>query len=89
MRALTSQAVDGVLLPIQDALAAARVDPAVVVVGQLPADPRTQPTQFSALLPKDSALTGCVSSAIDALRLDGALTELAEQWVVPLVPVLS
>lgn len=89
VQALTSQAVDGVVLPIQDALAAARVDPAVVVVGQLPADPRTQPTQFSALLPKDSALTGCVSSAIDQLRLDGALADLADQWVAPLVPVLS
>lgn len=89
VQALMSQAVDGVVLPIQEALAAARVDPAVVVVGQLPPDPRNQPLQLGALLPKDSALTGCVSSAIDRLRLDGKLIELAGQWVTPLVPVLS
>jgi polar amino acid transport system substrate-binding protein len=89
LTALTTGEVDGVLLPIQDALAAARADPAVAVVGQLPVDPQTQPEQFRALLPGGSALTGCVSAAIDRLRVEGALDALATQWVTPLVPVLG
>ena len=87
--ALGAQAIDGVVLPIQTALATAQSDPAVTIAGQLPTDPQVQPEQFRALLPKGSALTGCVSSAIDRLRVEGTLENLAQQWVTPSVPVLS
>ena len=87
--ALTAQAVDAVVLPIHTALATAQSDPAVTIAGQLRTDPEQQPQQFRALLPKGSTLTGCVSSAIDRLRVEGTLDALAQQWVTPSVPVLN
>ena len=60
-----------------------------VIVGQLPA--QGQPEQFGAVLDKDSPLTSCVSSAVDALRADGTLAKLADQWLskVGNAPVLK
>ena len=59
------------------------------IVGQLPA--QGQPEQFGAVLDKDSPLTSCVSSAVDALRTDGTLAKLADQWLskVGNAPVLK
>jgi polar amino acid transport system substrate-binding protein len=37
---------------------------------------------FGLLLPKDSPLTDPVSEAVDALRADGTLDALAEQWLI-------
>ena len=88
LTALTVGTLDAVLLPIDDALAAAQTDPALTVAGQLPSDPEVQPEQFRALLPAGSALTGCVSAAIDRLRVEATLDSLAAQWVTPLAPVL-
>ena len=33
------------------------------------------------VLDKGSALTACVSKAVDALRADGTLTKLQNQWL--------
>jgi polar amino acid transport system substrate-binding protein len=33
------------------------------------------------VLDKGSALTGCVSGAVDQLRQDGTLTELEKTWL--------
>ncbi|HEY4020481.1 MAG TPA: transporter substrate-binding domain-containing protein [Pseudonocardiaceae bacterium] len=59
------------------------------IVGQL-AD-KGQPEQFGAVLDKGSALTPCVSAAVDALRKDGSLAKLADQWLskVGNAPVLK
>ncbi|HXV93389.1 MAG TPA: transporter substrate-binding domain-containing protein, partial [Pseudonocardia sp.] len=51
-----------------------------VIVGQLPLGEGT-PEQFGAVLDKDSPLTSCVSQAVDALREDGTLAQLEEQWL--------
>lgn len=51
-----------------------------VIVGQLPAGGGT-PEQFGAVLDKDSPLTGCVSEAVDALRADGTLDALEQEWL--------
>jgi polar amino acid transport system substrate-binding protein len=61
-----------------------------VIVGQLP-QPAGTPEQFGLVLDKGSALTACVSQAVDALRSDGTLTRLQTQWLsgVSGAPVLS
>jgi polar amino acid transport system substrate-binding protein len=50
-----------------------------VIVGQL--TPTGQPEQFGAVLDKGSPLTACVSAAVDALRADGTLARLTDQWL--------
>jgi polar amino acid transport system substrate-binding protein len=61
-----------------------------VIVGQLK-DSGTGGDQFGLLLEKDSPLTDCVSKAVDALRDDGTLADLQQQWLsdVADAPVLS
>jgi polar amino acid transport system substrate-binding protein len=51
-----------------------------LIVGQLPATGGT-PEQFGALLNKDSAMTDCVSKAIDALKADGTLAKINAKWL--------
>jgi polar amino acid transport system substrate-binding protein len=51
-----------------------------VIVGQLPTGSGV-PEQFGAVLDKDSPLTGCVSEAVDALRADGTLDALEQEWL--------
>lgn len=50
------------------------------IVGQLPSTGGT-PEQFGLVLDKDSPLTSCVSAAVDALRSDGTLDQLVDQWL--------
>lgn len=50
------------------------------IVGQLPLGSGT-PEQFGAVLDKDSALTSCVSGAIDKLKAAGTLTKLETRWL--------
>jgi len=85
---LRSGTVDGVVVDTPTALAVAGGS-TDLVVAQLPTDPMIQPDQFHALLPSDSTLTGCVSTAIDRLRVEGRLDELARRWVDPLAPPLT
>ncbi|MCX5268948.1 ABC transporter substrate-binding protein [Streptomyces sp. NBC_00199] len=49
------------------------------------------PEQFGLVLDKGSALTGCVSGAVDALRKDGTLARIEQQWLSDAVdaPVLK
>lgn len=86
--AMIAHSIQGVVMPTPAALAAAAHNPEVVVAGQLPSDPSAQPDQFKALLPKGSALTGCVSATIDRLRAEGTLGALAATWVTPVAPRL-
>ncbi|MGK4584478.1 ABC transporter substrate-binding protein [Kitasatospora sp. HPMI-4] len=59
------------------------------VVGQL--EGGSGAGQFGLVLDKGSALTGCVSQAVDALRSDGTLARLEKQWLSDAVsaPVLK
>jgi polar amino acid transport system substrate-binding protein len=50
------------------------------IVGQLPSGGGT-PEQFGLVLEKNSPLTSCVSQAVDALRTDGTLDTLVDQWL--------
>jgi polar amino acid transport system substrate-binding protein len=60
-------------------MAAAQLDKGKIV-GQLPAAGGT-PEQFGLVLDKGSPLTACVSAAVEALRADGTLDQLVDQWL--------
>lgn len=50
------------------------------IVGQF-ANQGGTPEQFGLVLDKGSALTSCVTQAVDALRQDGTLKNLEQQWL--------
>jgi len=52
-----------------------------VIVGQLPNPEGSNGDQFGLVLAKDSPLTAKVTAAVDALRADGTLDELATKWL--------
>ncbi|WP_125777080.1 ABC transporter substrate-binding protein [Antribacter gilvus] len=78
--ALQNGAVDAIVvdLPTGFYLTAAELDGGVIV-GQLPGSAGGD--EFGIVLPKDSPLTEDVTAAVDSLREDGALDELAAQWL--------
>ncbi len=77
LAALTAGKVDAALIPTPEAVT---VGKGFVVVGQL-SSPTEQPPQFGMVLPHRSALTSCVSAAIDQLRVTGVLAALVAKWV--------
>ena len=81
VQALKNGQVDGLVVDLPTAffLASAELDNGVLV-GQLAAASGT-PEQFGLLLEKGSAVTGCASKAVDALRADGTLAALATKWL--------
>lgn len=62
-----------------------------IIIGQLPEDESEQGDQLAFVLPKDSPLTGEVTAAVDTLRDNGTLDQLADQWLGgdDVAPVLS
>jgi polar amino acid transport system substrate-binding protein len=89
--ALQNGQVDAIVVDLPTAffITAAELDDGVIV-GQLE-DSGEGGDQFGLLLEKDSPLTECVSEAVDALREDGTLAELEQEWLsdVADAPVLS
>ena len=79
--ALQNGQVDAIVtdLPTAFFITSAELDDGVIV-GQLETGDESG-DQFGLLLEKDSPLTDCVSSAVDALREDGTLDELAAEWI--------
>jgi len=77
LAAVRSGAVDVAIVPTPLAVTAGG---GLTVIGQLE-NPMVQPQQFGMILPKKSALTSCVSAAIDQLRVTGALKTLLQRWV--------
>ncbi|MEO5743297.1 MAG: transporter substrate-binding domain-containing protein, partial [Terracoccus sp.] len=80
VQALKNKQIDGIVVDVPTAfyMVAAQLDDGVIV-GQLPAT--GTPEQFGAVLDKGSALTPCVSKAIDALRSDGTLDKLQQEYL--------
>jgi polar amino acid transport system substrate-binding protein len=80
-QALRNGQIDGLVVDLPTAfyITGAEITDAVIV-GQLP-QPSGQPEQFGLVLDKGSALTSCVSGAVDALRTDGTLTSLQQKWL--------
>jgi polar amino acid transport system substrate-binding protein len=78
--ALSSGEIDALVADLPTAFAVANELRDGVIVGQLP--PATDDVeQFGIVLNKDSSLTRCVSSAIDALRDGGELAALQTRWL--------
>jgi polar amino acid transport system substrate-binding protein len=77
--ALKQGQIDAIVVDLPTALyiTAAQV-PDSVIVGQFAA---TGGDQFGALLAKDSALTPCVSFAINAMRKSGQLKQITTKWM--------
>jgi polar amino acid transport system substrate-binding protein len=80
VQALKNKQIDGIVVDVPTAfyMTAAQIDDGVIV-GQLPAT--GTPEQFGAVLDKGSALTPCVTKAVDALRADGTLDKLQQQYL--------
>lgn len=80
VQALKNHQIDGLVVDLPTALyiAAAQVKGGVVL-GQF--DSPGTPEQFGLLLEKGSAITSCVSQAVDALRAAGTLKQLETQWL--------
>ncbi len=89
--ALQNGQVDAIVVDLPTAffITAAELDDGVIV-GQVE-DSGEGGDQFGLLLAKDSPLTDCVSQAVDALREDGTLADLEQEWLsdVADAPVLS
>ena len=78
--ALSSGEIDALVADLPTAFAVANELRDGVIVGQLPAV-TDDVEQFGLVLNKDSSLTRCVSSAVDALRDDGTLDSLQNTWL--------
>ncbi len=78
--ALSSGEIDALVADLPTAFAVANELRDGVIVGQLPAV-TDDVEQFGIVLNKGSALTRCVSSAVDALRNDGTLASLQTRWL--------
>jgi polar amino acid transport system substrate-binding protein len=81
VQALKNGQIDGLVVDLPTAfyLAAVEIDNGVIV-GQLESDPNT-PEQFGLLLAKDSAITSCVTQAVDTLRSNGTLSQIEATWL--------
>ena len=81
VQSLKNGQIDGIVVDLPTAyyMTAAQLDNGMIV-GQLPAA-EGDVEQFGAVLDKDSPLTDCVSQAVDALREDGTLDQLASEWL--------
>ncbi|MGI6879591.1 ABC transporter substrate-binding protein [Microbacterium sp. gxy059] len=80
--ALENGQVDAIVVDLPTAfyISGAELDDGVIV-GQLPEAEGQHGDAFGIVLPKGSALTGDVTDAVDALREDGTLDALAEEWL--------
>jgi polar amino acid transport system substrate-binding protein len=80
VQALKNKQIDGIVvdLPTGFYMTAAQLDNGKIV-GQLPAGGQAE--QFGFVLEKGSALTTCISKAVDGLKADGTLAKLQQQYL--------
>jgi polar amino acid transport system substrate-binding protein len=78
--ALKNQQIDGLVVDLPTAfyLAGVEVENGIIV-GQLSSSGSGD--QFGLLLTKGSALTSCVSGAVDAITADGTLASITDTWL--------
>lgn len=80
--ALENGQVDAIVVDLPTAFYIAGVELTDgVIVGQLPTADDLTGDQFGLVLAKDSPLTAKVTAAVDALRANGTLDKIAEQWL--------
>jgi polar amino acid transport system substrate-binding protein len=80
-KALQNGSIDGLVVDLPTAfyMTAAEIQNSLIV-GQLP-QTTAQPEQFGLVLDKGSALTSCVSQAVEALRTANTLSQLESKWL--------
>src|SRR4051794_12000451 len=80
VQALKNKQIDALVVDLPTGLyiTAAELDGSTII-GQLPV--AGTPEQFGLVLSKGSALTPCLTSAVDALRKAGTLDQLAKHWL--------
>lgn len=81
VQALKNGQIDGIVVDLPTAyfMTAVQLDNGTIV-GQLPL-PDGDVEQFGAVLDKGSPLTDCVTQAVDTLREDGILDQIASEWL--------
>ena len=81
VQSLKNGQIDGIVVDLPTAyfMTAVQLDKGTIV-GQLPL-PDGDVEQFGAVLDKGSPLTDCVSQAVDTLREDGTLDQIASEWL--------
>jgi polar amino acid transport system substrate-binding protein len=78
--ALKAKQIDGIVVDLPTAFYVTAVQvPSGTIVGQFP-DAGEQ-EQFGLVLSKDSPLTACVDKAVTALRDDGTLDQIQQEWL--------
>jgi polar amino acid transport system substrate-binding protein len=79
---LNAKQIDGIVVDLPTAfyITAAQMDNGVIV-GQFPAPTGADAEHFSMVLQKGSALTPCVNAAIAALKADGTLDSITQEWL--------
>jgi polar amino acid transport system substrate-binding protein len=74
--------IDGIVVDLPTAGFVTTVQaPKSVIVGQIGEAAGGVPERFSVVLEKDSALTACVNEAIAALRTDGSIDAMTNEWL--------
>jgi polar amino acid transport system substrate-binding protein len=88
--ALSNGEIDALVADLPTAFAVANELRNGLMVGQLPSA-SGDVEQFGIVLDKGSALTRCVSWAVDALRADGTMDKLEQRWLTDAgkAPVLA
>jgi polar amino acid transport system substrate-binding protein len=88
IKALQAKQIDGLVVDLPTAFyitAAQLVDknynPLASIVGQFPVQPGPNAEHFSLVLTKNSPLTACVNSAIQAITADGSLAQITQTWL--------
>jgi len=78
--ALKNDQIDGLVVDLPTAFYLSGVEVTNgLIVGQLPSSGSGD--QFGLLLSKGSALTSCVSAAVDAITADGTLAAITDKWL--------
>jgi polar amino acid transport system substrate-binding protein len=78
--ALKNGQIDGLVVDLPTAFYLSGVEVTDgIIVGQLPSTGAGD--QFGLLLSKGSALTSCVSAAVDAITVDGTLAAITDKWL--------
>jgi polar amino acid transport system substrate-binding protein len=80
--ALESGQVDAIVVDLPTAFYLTGVElTGGIIIGQLPAAEGSEGDKFGLVLAKDSPLTADVTAAVDALREDGTLQAIADEWL--------
>ncbi len=81
IQAVSAGQVDGVVVDLPTAFFITAVQlEGSTIVGSLPPT-GAESEYFSAVLDKDSPLTACVNQAITAIKADGTLAAITEEWI--------